>query len=281
MEVNVEKTFQDKVYLITGAARGIGRELIKQLVAEGASVYFTYFQDKEHADNLYEELGPDRERVAYEEQDARLKSLDGAKETVEKVLDRFGRLDGLVNNAGYKLDRSFVFMNDDEWQDQMDINLNSVYYYTRAATYPMVKQKYGRVVNMGAISGNLIAGPYQVAYGASKGGLHGFTRSLAWELGPYGITANLVTTGMAETSGIRFPPDIRKVWAENVPLRRLANPVEVASLVKYVLSPLGDYITGANLVIDGGMSLLGFTNLELLLPNYYKGTHKAKKNPES
>jgi NAD(P)-dependent dehydrogenase (short-subunit alcohol dehydrogenase family) len=271
------QTFTGRVYLITGAAQGIGRELIKQLVTEGASVFFTYYKDGDHAQSLLDELRDHSGRIACREQDARMSDRSGAKSTVGEVLERFGRLDGLVNNAGYKLDRSFVLMNDDEWHDQIGINLNSVYYYTRAAIHQMVRQSYGRIVNMGAVSGQLIAGVYQVAYGASKGGLLGFTRSLAWELGPRGITANLVTTGMAETSGIRFPPDIRKVWAENVPLRRLATPQEVAAMVKYVLSPSGDYITGANLVIDGGMSLLGFTNFELLLPSHYKGTAKAKR----
>lgn len=265
--------FQDRVYLITGAAQGIGRELIKQLVAEGARVFFTYYRDKNFAESLISEVG-DPEKISCVEQDAR----DGkaAADIVEKAISRFGRIDGLVNNAGYKLDRSFVMMKDEEWDDQIAINLDSVYHYSRAVIYHMVKRRYGRIVNMGAISGPLIAGPYQVAYGASKAGLIGFTKSLAWELGPRGITVNLVTTGMAETAGIRFPPDIRKVWAANVPLRRLANAAEVASLVKYVLSPLGSYITGQNLVIDGGMSLLGFTNFELLLPKYYKGAENVE-----
>jgi 3-oxoacyl-[acyl-carrier protein] reductase len=179
--------------------------------------------DKRLPASLLEELQEHRERIAMREQDARMSDRSGAKDTVQDVGERFGRLDGLVNNAGYKLDRSFWLMNDEEWHDQVSINLNSVYYYTRAVIHQMIRQSYGRIINIGAISGQLIAGNYQVAYGASKAGLVGFTRSLAWELGPKGITANLITTGMAETFGIRFPPDIRKVWAENVPLRRLAS----------------------------------------------------------
>lgn len=267
--------FDDKVYLVTGAAQGIGRQLVQQLAADGARIFFTYFGDGEHAESLLEEVGGGEERIACVEQDAR--ERHGAEEVVEKALERFGRIDGLINNAGYKLDRSFVMMHQDEWDDQIAINLNSVYDYSRAVIYTMVRQRYGRIINMGAVSGQLIAGPYQVAYGASKGGLVGFTRSLAWELGPKNVTVNMVTTGMADTAGIKFPPDIRKVWAANVPLRRLARADEVASLVKYILSPLGEYITGQNFVIDGGMSLLGFTNFEMLLPDYYKGAAKVKE----
>jgi 3-oxoacyl-[acyl-carrier protein] reductase len=274
----MEDGFRDRVYLVTGAAQGIGRELIKQLAADGARIFFTYYGDREHAESLIHEVGEDPERIACREEDAR--DREGAARVVEEALQRFGKVDGLVNNAGYKLDRSFVLMRQEEWDDQISINLNSVYDYTRAVIYTMVRRGYGRIVNMGAISGPLIAGPYQVAYGASKAGLIGFTKSLAWELGPKGVTVNLVTTGMAQTAGIRFPPDIRKVWAANVPLRRLARADEVACLVKYVLSPLGEYITGQNLVIDGGMSLLGFTNFELLLPDHYRGASKVRQERE-
>jgi len=268
-KLDFNNIFEDKVYLVTGAAQGIGRELIKQLVDDGAKVVFTYYQDHDHAQSLLNELGLGADRVVALEQDARDRSK--AKSVVEKVINDFGKIDGLINNAGYKLDKSFVFMTDDEWDDQVAINLSSVYAYSRAAIYPMIKMGHGRIINMGAVSGALIAGPYQVAYGASKSGLVGFTKSLAWELGPKGITVNQITTGMANTSGIKFPDDIRKVWAENVPCRRLATAEEVAGLVKYTLSPLGDYITGQNLIIDGGMSLLGFTNFKLLIPDHYHG----------
>jgi 3-oxoacyl-[acyl-carrier protein] reductase len=268
--------FEDRVYLVTGAAQGIGRELIKQLLHDGARVFFTYYKDAEFAESLLAESA-DGDRIACLEQDAR--DSAGATAVVDAAIARFGKIDGLVNNAGYKLDRSFVMMKESEWDDQIAINLNSVYYYTRAVIYHMVRRKYGRIVNMGAISGPVIAGPYQVAYGASKAGLIGMTKSLAWEVGPRGVTVNLVTAGMAETAGIRFPPEIRKVWAANVPLRRLGQASEVASLVKYILSPLGAYITGQNFIIDGGMSLLGFTNFELLLPDHYKGAGNAPSVP--
>jgi NAD(P)-dependent dehydrogenase (short-subunit alcohol dehydrogenase family) len=258
-----------RTYLVTGAARGIGRELIKQLVAANAQVFFTYYQDEDKARSLMEELGSQAEHVDFMEQDARAPA--GAQLVVDAAVHRFGRIDGLINNAGYKLDRSFVLMHDEDWADQININLNSVYYYSRSVAYRMIRQRYGRIVNMGAVSGPLIAGPYQVAYGASKAGLVGFTKSLAYELARFNITVNLVTGGMIDTEGMRFPPDIRKVWAANIPLRRLGNPVEVAALVQYLLTPSADYITGQNLVIDGGMTLLGFTNFEQLLPNYYRG----------
>lgn len=274
INLSYQNIFKDKVYLVTGASQGIGRELVKQLYADGASIFFTYYKDKTGAESLIEELGGNEKIICCVECDAR--EMHSAKEIIKNVIDRFGRIDGLVNNAGYKLDRSFALMTDEEWEDQININLNSVYAYSRAVIHHMLRQQYGRIINMGAISGTLIAGPYQVAYGASKSALIGFTKSLAWELGPRGINVNMVTTGMANTAGIKFPEKIRKIWAKNVPCRRLATADEVASLVKYILSPLGDYMTGQNFIIDGGMSLLGFTNFKVLLPEYYRGDKELK-----
>lgn len=272
----MSETFAGRTYLITGAARGIGRELVKQLVREGAQVYFTYYQDQEYADSLREELGQYSDQLDAVEQDAR--DAKGAQRVVELALARFGKIDGLINNAGYKLDRFFVMMQDDDWADQININLNSVYYYSRAVAYHMIRRRYGRIICMGAVSGALIAGPYQVAYGASKSGLVGFTKSLAYELARFNITVNMVTGGMIDTEGMRFPRDIREVWAEHIPLRRLGNAQETASLVKYLLTPMSDYITGQNFVIDGGMTLLGFTNIEKMLPNYYRGVANLGKS---
>jgi 3-oxoacyl-[acyl-carrier protein] reductase len=271
----MEKVHTDRTYLVTGAARSIGRSLIKQLVTDGAEVFFTYYHDQEHVNTLLEELGPLAERVDCIEQDAR--EPDGAEKVVKLALKRFGKIDGLVNNAGYKLDRSFVMMRSEDWEDQININLNSVYHYSRAISYHMVRRRFGRIICMGAVSGALIAGPYQVAYGASKSGLVGFTKSLAYELARFNITVNMVTGGMIDTDGMKFPPDIRKVWAENIPLQRLGNPHETAALVKYLLEPQANYITGQNFVIDGGMTLLGFTNIEKLLPNYYHGAKNLGK----
>lgn len=272
----MSETFSGRTYLITGAARGIGRELVKQLVTDGAQVFFTYYNDREHVDRLLEDLGPLVNSVECMEQDAR--DPEGAQGVVDQARKRFGKIDGLVNNAGYKLDRSFVMMKGEDWDDQMNINLNSVYHYSRAVAYHMIRHKYGRIICMGAVSGPLIAGPYQVAYGASKAGLIGFTKSLAYELARFNITVNMVTGGMINTDGMKFPPDIRKVWAEHIPLRRLGNPQETASLVKYLLTPMADYITGQNFVIDGGMTLLGFTNIEEMLPNYYRGAANLGKS---
>lgn len=265
----MNETFTGRTYLVTGAARGIGRELVKMLAAEGAEVFFTYYQEQDKVDSLLDELGPLAANVACVEQDARVP--EGAQRVVDLAIERFGKIDGLINNAGYKVDRSFVMMHQEDWDDQMNINLNSVYHYSRAVAYHMMRRKYGRIIVMGAVSGSLIAGPYQVAYGASKAGLIGFTKSLAYELARFNVTVNMVTGGMINTDGMKFPEDIRKVWAEHIPLQRLGNAPEVASMVKYLLTPMSDYITGQNFVIDGGMTLLGFTKIENMLPSYNKG----------
>ena len=135
----------------------------------------------------------------------------------------------------------------------------------------MIIRRQGKIINMGAVSGAHIAGPRQVAYGTSKSALVGMTKSLAYELADYNINVNMVTGGMIDTDGMMFNEKMKETWAKHIPLKRLGNSEEIANMIEYLLSSKADYITGQEFILDGGMTLLGFTDLKSMFPEKYKG----------
>lgn len=245
-----------KTALVTGGSRGIGKAIVQTLAREGAKVAFVYRSSKEAADKLVSDLQLDqREALAFQ---ADVKQKSAADEVVEKVLEKWDKIDILVNNAGVIRDGLLATMSEEQWTEVVATNLNSVYNFSHACTRPMMSARSGRIINMASVAASY-GNPGQSNYAASKGGIIGFTRCLASELGKRGITVNAIAPGFIETD---MTIDVRNVAEDQIkkriPLRRLGQPDDIAGAVLFLASDEASYITGQVLTVDGGLTLGGF-----------------------
>lgn len=246
---NGAKPLKGRVALVTGAARGIGRAIAYTLACRGAAVAVNYRSSQAQAEELSQLIGNQEGQCLLVQGD--VANSEEAQTVVRRVLDEYKRLDILVNNAGITRDRSLRKMADDDWGDVINVNLNGVYYCTRAAFPVMVEQKYGRIINISSSSGSAIAG--QANYAASKGGVVAFTKVVALEGAKFNITANCVSPGFTYTEMLAQVPDcMMEQIKSKIPLGRVAMPEEIGKAVAF-LAAEADYITGQNLGIDGGL----------------------------
>jgi 3-oxoacyl-[acyl-carrier protein] reductase len=244
------KFLTDKVALVTGASRGLGRAIALALAQEGASI--AAIARSEEA--LKETLEAIRAAGGAGEPFA-LDVADGAAAdaAVEKIVARFGQIDVLVNNAGVTRDGLLMRMTSEAWDAVIDTNLKGAFNLTKPVGRLMVKQRAGRIVNISSVIG-LMGNAGQANYAASKAGLIGFTKSVAREFASRGITCNVVCPGFIETDMTRdLGDDLRKKLLERIPLQRLGQPEDVAGVVAFLTSPAANYITGQILTVDGGM----------------------------
>ena len=245
----------DRVAIVTGAAKGIGRSIVLSLCREGADCAFTYTKSQALAESLAEEVRAAGRRAMPVQLDVR--DFDGAKLLVQRVRDEFGRLDILVNNAGITRDRSLMMMTRDEWSEVIDTDLNGVFNTTRACIITFLKQKSGAIVNISSVGG-IHPLPGQVNYAAAKAGVIGFTRSLAKEVAPYNIRVNAVAPGFINSDmTAKIEEKYRGRLEDSIPLGRFGNPDEVSEAVLFLLSDESGFITGEVIEIDGGLGLLG------------------------
>ena len=237
-----------RVALVTGAARGLGRAAAERLLAGGARVALNVHRP-EQAEALSRALG-DGVLV-------RAGDIAGARTVralVAEVLDRFGRLDILVNNAAAAWSTRFEQITEEEWRRALDVNLTAAFLCTQAAVPAMKAQGYGRVINLSSTAGKSVSTLGGAHYTASKAGLLGLTRAAAKELGPFGITVNAVCPGLIDTELTRehaTPEDLAS-YARSFPIQRLGTAAEVADLICFLASEQAGYITGASLDINGG-----------------------------
>ena len=246
--------FKNKVAIVTGGTRGIGRAVVLMLAKDGANVAFTYLKSALDAETLVKEVENLGRKCKAFQMDVR--DFEKAKELVEKVKQEFSGLDILVNNAGVTKDKALMMMTKEDWQEVIDTNLGGLFNVTRSAIVTFLKQKSGNIVNISSVSG-IIGLARQANYAASKAGIIGFTKALARETGPYNIRVNAVAPGFIETdmvSGLKeeYKTELKK----RIPLERFGNVEDVAGVVKFLLSEKSGYITGQTIVIDGGMSIL-------------------------
>ena len=242
-----------KTALVTGGTRGIGRAIVEAFADAGAKVAFTYRSSSDTADALEAELeGRGVEALAIQSDAA---DFDAAQETVQAVIDAWGSLDVLVNNAGVTRDNLLIRMNEDDWDAVIGTNLKSVFNTCKAAYRPMMKQRAGRIINVSSVVG-VMGNAGQANYAASKAGIIGFTKSLARELGARGVTANVVAPGYVDTDMTDALSDAAKEAMTNgIPLKRTATPEDIAHAVLFLASDAASYITGHTLHVDGGLAM--------------------------
>jgi 3-oxoacyl-[acyl-carrier protein] reductase len=237
-------SLEGKTALVTGASRGIGRAIAASLAEAGASVVVAYRSGGEEAEELAQEIG------------ARAVQADVSDpESAAALVEDAGELDVLVNNAGVTRDGLLVRMSDDDWKTVIDTNLASVFYTCRAAVRGMMKRRAGAIVNISSIVG-LHGNWGQTNYAASKAGIIGFTKALARELGSRNVRANVVVPGYVKTRLTDvLPEDATNAMLENTPLGRLGEPEDVAGAVRFLCSEEAAFITGAVLLVDGGLGM--------------------------
>ncbi len=239
--------------LVTGGSRGIGRAISLELARAGAAVAVNYNQSREQALAAVQEIESLGGRAIAVQADVRVP--EDVERMTQEALDAFGRLDILVNNAGYNKDTLILRMTLEDWDEVMALNLRAVFLCTKAALRPMMRQRWGRIINIGSVSG-LAGNAGQANYAAAKAGLIGFTRAVAREMGSRNITANLIAPGLVITE---LTKNIRQEIVDGVKQRllvqRLGKAEDIAAAVVFLASEEASYITGHVLPVDGGLNL--------------------------
>ena len=247
------KLLENKIALITGASRGIGKRTAQLFAEHGATVIFTDLQENEASNELLAELRKNSPKSTFIASNAA--DYEQTVAVAEQVQKEFGRLDALVNNAGITRDNLLLRMTPKDWDLVLEVNLRSVFNYCKAFAPMMLKQRSGSIINTSSVVGvNGNAG--QCNYSASKAGIIGFSKSLAKELGSRGIRCNAIAPGFIETAmTLAMPQDARDKWLSDIPLRRGGTEPDIARTSLFLASDLSEYITGQVICVDGGISL--------------------------
>lgn len=242
---------KNKVALITGASRGIGRAVALRFAEEGADVAFTYLSSVEKGEALVAEL----EKFGIKAKGYRSDAAEytAAEQLVGQIVEDFGKLDVVVNNAGITRDGLLMRMSEEQWDTVINVNLKSVFNVTKSATKFMIRAKSGSIINMASVVG-ISGNAGQANYAASKAGIIGFTKSVALELGSRNIRSNVIAPGFIETEMTdAIDSKATEEWKQSIPMKRGGTPEEVADACVFLASDLSRYITGQVLQVDGGM----------------------------
>jgi len=245
------KLLKDKTALITGASRGIGKGIAVEFAKQGANVAFTFNASVDAAKELEKEL--ESYGVKAKGYQSNAANFDAAQDLVKEVLNDFGSLQVLINNAGITKDNLLMRISEEDFDKVIEVNLKSVFNLTKAVIRPMMKQRDGSIINMSSVVG-IKGNAGQTNYAASKAGILGFTKSVALELGSRNIRCNAIAPGFIETE-MTAKLDEKTVdeWRKAIPLKRGGAPEDVANACIFLASDMSTYITGQTLNVDGGM----------------------------
>lgn len=242
---------KDKVAIVTGGTRGIGRAIALKLADKGANIVINYRNSDKEAEELKAILEEKGVKVLTVKCD--ISNFEDSKNLMDKCKEVFGKIDILVNNAGITKDTLIMRMKEEDFDNVIDVNLKGTFNCAKHASAIMLKQRFGKIINMTSVVG--VAGNAgQVNYAASKAGVIGLTKSLAKELGSRGITVNAVAPGFINTDMTdSLSEKVKEEASKNIPLKRLGDPEDVANLVGFLASDAANYITGQVINVDGGM----------------------------
>ncbi len=245
------KLLEGKTAIITGASRGIGRGIAEVFAKQGANIAFTYSSSAEAAQVLENELiALGVQAKGYQSNAA---DFDAAQKLVDTVLEDFGNIDILINNAGITKDNLLMRLSESDFDTVIEVNLKSVFNMTKAVQRTMLKNRKGSIINMSSVVG-VKGNAGQTNYAASKAGVIGFSKSVALELGSRNIRCNVVAPGFIETEmTAKLPEDVVKGWTDAIPLKRGGTPQDVANACVFLASDLSAYVTGQVMNVDGGM----------------------------
>ena len=244
---------QDKIALVTGASKGIGRAIAVALGREGAHVIVNYNGSTEQAGitcKLIKEAGGTCESMRFN-----VAEEEPTMEAMKNIIEKYGKLDILVNNAGITRDGLIMRMTDEDFESVLDVNLKGAFHTIRAASKQMLKQRSGRMINITSVSG-IMGNAGQANYSASKAGLIGLTKATARELASRGITVNAVAPGFIETDMTdKLSDTVKENACKQIPLGKMGNPTDIAEAALFLASEKAAYITGQVLCVDGGMAM--------------------------
>ena len=245
------KLLENKTAIVTGATRGIGRGIALEFAKQGANVAFTFNSSVEAATALENELKEFGVKAKGYQSNAA--EFDAAQELAKNVLEEFGTIDVLVNNAGITKDNLLMRISEDDFDKVIEVNLKSVFNLTKAVIRPMMKQRAGSIINMSSVVG-LKGNAGQANYAASKAGILGFSKSVALELGSRNIRSNVIAPGFIETEmTAKLDEKVVEGWRNEIPLKRGGTPEDIANACVFLAPDMSAYITGQTLSVDGGM----------------------------
>ena len=244
---------KQKIAVVTGASRGIGRAICLKLAQAGYDIAFNYAKNQEAAESLEKEIK--KLNVECFKKQVDIKSFEAVKIFINEVKEEYGRIDVLVNNAGIIIDKPLMMMMENDWREVVDTNLNGCFNATKACTFTFMKQKSGNIINISSVSG-VIGLPGQTNYSATKGGINAFTKALAKEVAAFGVRVNAVAPGFIETEILSgFSAEKKKQITDLIPLNRIGSVDDVANCVMFLLSDAAQYMTGQVVVVDGGLAI--------------------------
>lgn len=245
------KLLENKTAIITGATRGIGRGIAIEFAKQGANVAFTYSSSVEAANELENELKAFG--ISAKGYQSNAADFEAAQDLANNVLQEFGTIDILINNAGITKDNLLMRISEEDFDKVIEVNLKSVFNLTKAVIRPMMKQRGGSIINMSSVVG-LKGNAGQTNYAASKAGIVGFSKSVALELGSRNIRSNVIAPGFIETEMTdKLDEKTVQGWRDSIPLKRGGKPEDIAHACVFLASDMSSYITGQTLSVDGGM----------------------------